>query len=85
MIVLKENNHIDETKLNRNESKKFIQLLKIELSRHEVQVFQCIGKMYYDVGYINSIFWKCQKENHKIDYKKIEKCIDYLTTKWRLK
>lgn len=84
MIVLKENNHIDETKLDRNQSILFIELLKVELLRHKCQVHICHEKMYYDVGKINSIFWKCQKENHQIDCDKIEKCIYYLVRKWEL-
>ena len=84
MIILKKNNHIDETKLNKNESIIFIQLLKVELLRHKCQVFQTQEKMYYDVGCINSIFWKCQQQNHKIDCEKIEKCISYLNVKWGL-
>ena len=84
MIALKKNNHIDETKLDRNESIIFIQLLKVELLRHKCQVSLCHEKMYYDVGYINSIFWKCQKENHTEDIGMIQKCIYYLTKKWGL-
>ena len=84
MIILKKNNHIDETKLDRNESIVFIQLLKIEMIRHKCQIYSCQEKMYYDIGYINSIFWNCQKENHKVDCIKIEKCINYLNIKWSL-
>jgi len=84
MIILKKNNHIDETKLNRNETIVFIALLKHELNRHRYEVYRAKEQMYYDVGYINSIFWKCQMENHLQDLNKIQICINYLVQKWGL-
>lgn len=84
MITLKRNNHIDETKLDRTQSIIFLHLLKVELLRHQNQVHICHEKMYYDVGYINNVFWKCQKMNHMLDCEKIRLCIDYLVKKWGL-
>ena len=84
MIVLKENNHIDETKLNKDESIIFIYILKKELIGHKCEMQKAHEQMYYDVGYLNSIFWKCQNENHKLDVEKIDACIYYLIRKWEL-
>lgn len=84
MIILKNNNHIDETKLNKNESVIFINLLKKEMLRHKCEMHRAYEQMYYDVGYINSIFWKCQMENHLQDLNKIQICINYLMQKWGL-
>ena len=84
MITIKKINHIDETKLDRNESILFIDLLKTEMIRHKCAMHRAHEQMYYDVGCINSVFWKCQKENHKQDVEKIENCIIYLIKKWRI-
>lgn len=82
MIALKKNNHIDETKLDRNESILFIGMLRQELTRHECESYRAKELMYFDVGHINAVFWQCQMENHKQDMLKIKKCIDYLVDKW---
>lgn len=84
MIILKKNNHIDETKLDRYESIRFIVMLKTEMVRHELERHKCVERKFYDIGYINSVFWKCQEENHTVDIEMIQKCIDHLIVKWGL-
>ena len=85
MITLKKNNHIDETKLNRNESILFVYMLKQELIRHNCEMLRAKERIYYQFA-CNDIlietFWKCQKENHKVDCEKIQICIKYLVEKW---
>ena len=38
MIILKKNNHIDETKLDRDESILFVHMLRHELKRHQYEI-----------------------------------------------
>jgi len=52
--------------------------------RHKCEMHRAYEQMYYDVGYLNSIFWKCQMENHLQDLNKIQICINYLVQKWGL-
>lgn len=88
MIILKKNNDIDETKLDRNESILFVNMLRCELERHLNEKMIAKERACYpfscNIALVKT-FWNCQKENHKIDVEKIEKCIDYLTKKWGIK
>jgi len=87
MIILKKNNHIDETKLDRSESMLFIEMLRHELKRHQYEIFRAKETAYYKFPYSNPLvakFWECQTQNHKQDVDMIQKCIDYLVEKWGL-
>ena len=88
MITIKKDNHIDETKLDRNESILFIDMLQYELKRHDCEILRAKEKTFYwcsNYNPIHATFWDCQKENHKADSEKIQKCIKYLKEKWGLK
>jgi len=87
MIILKKNNHIDETKLDRNESVLFIDMLRHELQRHKYEIYRAKEHAYYLFPYNNPLvskFWECQTQNHKQDMDMIQKCIEYLVDKWSL-
>ena len=86
MITLKKNNHIDETKLNRNESILFVKMLRHELKRHQYEIYRAKEYVYYKYSCdpLASAFWECQKENHQQDIDMIQKCINYLVDKWRI-
>ena len=85
MIVRKNVNHIDETKLDIHESMCFITMLRVEKERHLLESDNAHQKeLTFSFGNDNlrSTFWKMQKENHIIDAMKIQQCIDYLNHKW---
>ena len=87
MIILKKNNHIDERKLDRNESIIFIDMLRHELQRHQYEIYRSKEHAYYLFPYNNPLvskFWECQTENHREDIVMIEYCINYLVDKWSL-
>jgi predicted sugar kinase len=83
IIRKKENNHIDETKLNKKETQVFISMLMKEKVRHinETKIAE-FKEWLYETQKLKSTFWKLQKENHIIDSMKIQKCIDYLVNKF---
>lgn len=87
MIILKKNNHIDESKLDRNESILFIDMLRHELKRHQYEIYRAKEHAFYKFPYSNPLvskFWECQTQNHKQDIDMIQKCINYLIEKWSL-
>ena len=88
MIVLKKDNLIDETKLDRGESIVFIMLLQKEIRRHQREYNYSIDVSWFlnpDIDRLKICFWRCQQENHTTDIILIQNCIDYLVKKWRLK
>lgn len=84
MIELKDNNHIDETKLDKRESLLFLHLLDDEKTRHktEVNTAKWFSFLYKDK--LIKIFWDLQVENHKKDIEMIEKTMMYLFEKWSI-
>jgi len=87
MIKLKSNNHINETKLDRNESILFIDMLRHELQRHQYEIYRAKEHAFYKFPYSNPLvskFWECQQENHITDITMIQNCINYLKEKWGL-
>ena len=84
MIELKDNNHIDETKLDKRESLLFIQLLDDEKTRHLLEVKSAKFLMWLHRDKLISKFWELQMLNHESDIEMIEKTMMYLFEKWRI-
>ena len=85
MITEKEDNMIDETKLDKIQSILFIQCLKEELDRHKLEHKNCVwfAYLYHDVS-VKEKFYTLGAIRHLQDIKMIEKSINYLKKKWNL-
>ena len=86
MITLKKDEYyiIDETILNKDESKNFITYLKIELNRHNDSKTDCWCKMYCAKSDLYFFFWFSGYKRHLKDIEMIRKTIKYLTHKWSI-
>lgn len=85
MIVEKQDNMIDETKLDKFESIVFIDCLKDELQRHKDTHHECvwIAYLYHHVP-VKEKFYTLGAIRHLQDIEMIEKSINYLIKKWKL-
>lgn len=83
LIVKKELNHLDETKLDKYESILFLQCLKDEKERHEQAKKYALWTAYlhHDNNVIKK-FYTLQAVNHVKDLEMIEYTIVYLINKW---
>lgn len=84
MIELKENNMIDESKLDKREVLLFLNLLDDEKSRHIREQKQAVYFEWLNNEPVIKTFWKCQAENHEKDIVMIDKCMLQLVLKWNL-
>lgn len=85
LIIKKDLNHLDETKLNKYESILFLECLKEEKARH-IQAKKYMVWMAYlhHDNKVVSEFWRLGAINHTIDIEMIDKTMDYLIGKWRI-
>lgn len=83
IVIKKELNHIDETKLNKYESILFLECLKDEKLRHEQakKYSEWIAYLHHDNKVITQ-FHTLQAINHAIDLEMIIKAMNYLIKKW---
>lgn len=85
LVIKKDLNHIDETKLNKYESILFLDCLKEEKVRHEQAKKYAIWMAYlHHDNKVISEFHRLQAINHVVDIEMIDKTIDYLIGKWRI-
>lgn len=86
MLVIKKNmNHLDETKLNKYESILFLECFKEEKVRHEQAKKYMVWMAYlHHDSKVISEFWRLGAINHAIDLEMIVKTMDYLIAKWRI-
>jgi len=85
MIQEKEDNMIDETKLNKRESILFIICLNEELKRYKQAHHSCVWFAYLSKGMsIQEKFWTLGAIRHLNDMEMIKKSINYLKKKWSL-
>ena len=85
LVIKKEIDHIDETKLNKYESLLFLECLKDEKIRHEQakKYAEWMAYLHLDNKVITQ-FYTLQAINHLVDLDMIIKTMNYLITKWSL-
>lgn len=83
LVIKKDLNHIDETKLNKYESILFLECLKEEKSRHDQAKKYAVWMAYlHHDNKVISKFHTLQATNHLIDIDMIVSTMNYLIKKW---
>lgn len=83
LVIKKDLNHIDETKLDKYESILFLECLKEEKVRHEQAKKYAVWMAYlHHDNKVISEFYRLQAINHLKDLNMISHTMVYLINKW---
>jgi len=83
MITLKKGHYIDETQLNKEEAKLFIDFLTDERNRHAQEMYRCKEEAFKDVHPFLSIVYYSAVTRHLDDIQHIDRTIVYLQEKYK--
>lgn len=75
--------HIEETKLDKNESEHFVQFLEEEILRHKLAIIKCdyLARFFNNIDVLR-VAYESSVIGHLMDIQATQKTVDYLKGKW---